>query len=217
MRSLLFLFLTALPALACERPVCIVPPDQMLLARQITFDDLPSGFGVGRQIPGILEQNGARFGERFAGQSLMQNGVFDAVQGPATAPLTLLPGAPGETLGILRLMRTSVLQGHGPVGFPRAEAVGEGAIAVIFDYDQSGLALDIRGGEMGQATVSFFARDGQVIDSHVLGPLSETTHGFERRGDLRDIAGLLVTNTDPEGIALDNLKFDKSAVLGLLN
>lgn len=207
----------ALPVWACERPVCEVDPADLQLARHITFDDLPSGFGVGRQIDGILEQRGVRFGERFVGQPLQALGDFDAVEGPANAPLSLLPGAPGETLGILRLMRTSVLQGHGPRGFPRAEAVGEGAIAVIFDNDQSAIALDLRGGEKGQATVRFFARNGQVIDTHTLGPLSETSHGFERAGDTSDIAGLLITNTDPEGIALDNLKFDKSAILGMLH
>lgn len=219
MRSLIVFYLTclsALPALACERPVCAVPADSLILARHITFDDLPSGFGVGRKIDGILEQNGARFGERFAGQSLETDGDFDVVLGPARAPLTLLPGAPGEALGILRLMRTSVLQGHGPRGFPRTEAVGEGAIAVIFDHDQSALALDIRGGERGDARLSFLGRDGRVIDTHVIGPLSESTHGFLRLDDQSDIAGLIVTNTDPEGIALDNLRFDKAAILSLL-
>lgn len=219
MRSLFLFCLTcliALPAFACERPVCAVPPDSLILARHITFDDLPSGFGIGRKIDGILEQNGARFGERFAGQPLEADGDFDVVPGPAQAPLTLVAGAPGEALGVLRLMRTSVLQGHGPRGYPRTEAVGEGAIAIIFDHDQSAIALDIRGGEQGTATLGFLSRDGQVIDTHVIGPLSETSHGFLRRDDLRDIAGLILTNKDPEGIALDNLRFDKSAVLGFL-
>ncbi|SHI78539.1 hypothetical protein SAMN05444000_10356 [Shimia gijangensis] len=219
MRSLFAFCLTvstALPVWACERPVCLVEADSLHLARHVTFDDLPSGFGVGRQIEGILDQNGVRFGERFSGQSLTVQGDFDGVEGTASAPLTLLPGAPGETLGILRLMRTSVLQGHGPRGFPRAEAVGEGAIAAIFDYDQSAISLDIRGGELGEATVTFLSRDGQKIDTHTLGPLSETSHGFLRQHRKSDIAGILITNTDPEGIALDNLRFDQSAILGWL-
>lgn len=206
----------ATPSLACERPVCLVPAESLMLSRHITFDDLPSGFGIGRKIDGILEQNGAQFGERFAGQPLESEGDFDVVPGPANAPLTLLPGAPGEALGILRLMRTSVLQGHGPRGYPRTEAVGEGAIAVIFDYDQSALSLDIRGGEQGVATIRFFSRDGHVIDTHTIGPLSETSHGFLRANEQTDIAGLILTNKDPEGIALDNLRFDKSAILSLL-
>lgn len=214
--ALCFSLLTALPALACDRAVCSVPADSLMLSRHITFDDLPSGFGVGRKIDGILEQNGARFGERFAGQPLESDGDFDVVPGPARAPLTLVPGAPGEALGILRLMRTSVLQGHGPRGFPKTEAVGEGAIAVIFDYDQSAIALDIRGGEQGMATLSFLARDGRVIDTHVIGPLSESSHGFLRADEQTDIAGLILTNKDPEGIALDNLRFDKAAILSLL-
>lgn len=193
-----------------------MPPESLSLSRHVTFDDLPSSFGIGRQITGILEQNGVRFGERFAGQPLESDGDFDVVSGPARAPLTLLPGAPGETLGILRLMRTSVLQGHGPRGYPRTEAVGEGAVAVIFDNDQSALSLDIRGGEQGIATLSFLSRDGRVIDTHVIGPLSETSHGFQRPDNQTDIAGLILTNKDPQGIALDNLRFDKPAILGLL-
>ncbi|MCP9481626.1 hypothetical protein NNA36_06580 [Shimia sp. CNT1-13L.2] len=219
MRSLLSLALVsllALPAWACETPVCPTDPDTLDLSRRITFDDLPSSFGVGRLINGILEQDGARFGERFAGQDLGRDGTFDRVNGTALAPLTLLPGAPNQSLGILRLMRTSVLQGHGPAGYPRTEAVGEGAIAVIFDWDQSAIALDIRGGEQGFATLTFLARDGRVIDSHTLGPLSEATYGFARKDDRPDIAGLLITNSDPEGIALDNLRFDRLAALSLL-
>ncbi|WP_299354596.1 hypothetical protein [uncultured Shimia sp.] len=220
MRSLFAFCLTvvtALPAWACERPVCPVPAESLILSRHITFDDLPSSFGIGRKIDGILEQNGVQFGERFVGQPLEAEGDFDVVPGPASAPLTLLPGAPGQALGILRLMRTSVLQGHGPRGFPKTEAVGEGAIAMIFDYDQSAIALDIRGGEQGHATLRFLSRDGRILDTHRIGPLSESTHGFLRSDEQTDIAGLLLTNNDPEGIALDNLKFDKAAILSLLH
>ncbi|MEQ9693378.1 hypothetical protein [Shimia sp. SDUM112013] len=219
MRSLFafgLILLLAPAAVACQRPVCAVPPEDLDLARVITFDDMPSSFGIGRQIEGILEQEGVRFGERFLGQVFVNMDGFDDVSGPARAPLTLLAGAPNETLGILRLMRTSVLQGHGPTQYPRADAVGEGAIAVAFDHEQGAVALDIRGGEMGFATLTFLARDGTPLDSHRIGPLGEASYGFLRAGGQRDIAGLVITNRDPEGIALDNLRFDRIAVLGLL-
>jgi hypothetical protein len=43
------------------------------------------------------------------------------------------------------------------------------------------------------------------------GPLSL---GFLRAGDLRDIAGLVITNTDPQGLAIDNLRFGPAPELG---
>ncbi|PHO02273.1 hypothetical protein CSC82_17115 [Rhodobacteraceae bacterium 4F10] len=219
MRSLFSFLLAqvwASAGLACDRPVCAVAPEDLQLARVVTFDNIPSSFGIGRKIDGILEQDGVRFGERFVGQSFSNEAGFDRVTGAARAPLTLLPGAPNETLGILRLMRTSVLQGHGPTQYPRADAVGEGAIAVAFDTDQSAIALDIRGGEMGHATLSFLRRDGSTIDTHRIGPLGEASYAFQRNPDTQDIAGLVLTNDDPEGIALDNLRFDQIQILGLL-
>ena len=206
----------ATPALACDTPICEVAPETLRLSRHITFDDQLSSFGVGREIGGLLEQPGATFGERFAGQVLTPEGDFDRFTGQPLAPLTILSGDKGQTLGILRLMRTSVLQGHGPRGFPRSEAVGEGAVAVLFDHDQSALALDIRGGEQGYATLIFLRRNGTEIHRLSLGPLSETSHGFLRQGGISDIAGLIVTNSDPEGIALDNLRFDRDPVIGMV-
>lgn len=41
-----------------------------------------------------------------------------------------------------------------------------------------------------------------------LGPLGEQQVGFARQGDLADIAGLVISNQDPEGIALDGVAFD---------
>lgn len=204
----------ASPSAACDAPVCLAEPDTLALSRVITFDNLPSGFGVGREIGDILDQPGARFGERFAGQILTPEGDFDRVSGQPLAPLSVLPGAKGQTLGIMRLMATSVLQGHGPRGFPSTQAVGEGAVAILFDHDQSALALDIRGGEQGEATLFFLRRDGSAIHHITLGPLSEASYGFHRQGGIPDIAGLLVINSDPEGIALDNLRFDQNAVIG---
>ena len=208
--------LAALPAAACETPVCLVGADTLSLARVITFDDQPSSFGVGRQIDGLLIQPGVSFGERFAGQTLSREGNFDRVGGTARTPLTLLPGAPGQTLGILRLMATSVLHGHGPEGFPKPEATGEGAIAVLFENDQSALAFDIRGGELGEARVTFLRRDGRPIHTLRLGPLAGASYGFQRLDDIADIAGLVIENSDPEGIAMDNLRFERNATLSLL-
>ena len=199
---------------ACDTAVCLVDPDTLHFTRVITFDDLPSSPGIGRQIDTVLVQPGARFGERFLGQTLFNTGDFDLVQGPALPPLTAIAGAPGQSLGSIRLASTTVLHGHGPRGFPNPEAVGEGAISVVFDRDQTAFGFDIRGGESGAATVVFLRRDGSIIASLGLGPLAEKSYAFVRRMGENDIAGFLFENTDPQGVSLDNLRFENNQVIG---
>lgn len=201
-------------ASACERPICLVPHDSLRFSKLVDFDDLPTSIGVGRVIEGVLVQDGVRFGEHFAGQSLSPLGDFDQINGAPMIPLTVLEGSKGQSLGTMRLSGTNVLHGHGHRRFPRVEAVGEGAIAVLFDHDQPALSFDIRGGEQGFATVQFLRRDGSVIDTISLGPLAEDSFGFLRQGTLSDIAGFVLLNTDPQGVALDNLRFESAPILG---
>lgn len=214
-RTLFALALVAtvpLPAMGgpppCAAPICVQPRDELGLSRLLTFEDVPNSLGVGARIDDLLTRPGARLGERFAGQILTQDGDFDRVSGRPDAPLTVQPGTPGRNLGAIRLPGTVVLHGLGPRGFPRAEAIGEGAIAIAFDHDQGALALDLRGGEGGHATVIFYRRDGSIIHRLHLSPLGEDSFGFLRNATDADIAGLLILNSDPQGIAIDNLAFD---------
>ena len=216
MRLALILALLPLPALACEaEPVCLVPRDSLRLASLIDFNDLPSSFGVGMAIDEVLVRPGARFGERFAGQWVVDEDGFDRIMGPAISPLEVIAGEKGANLGAMRLWGgTTILQGHGASGHPRDDAVGEGAIAVLFDRDQPALAFDIRGGEDGAARVIFVDRQGAVIHALSLGPLKEDEFTFQRRGLVPDIAGFWIVNDDPQGLALDNLRFDAEELLG---
>lgn len=198
----------------CGDAVCLAPRETLGLAHVITFDDVRSALGIGHPIEGVLVRPGARFGERFAGQIVESEGDFDRVSGTPLAPLTVVPGAPGATLGAMRLGATTVLQGHGPRAFPRTEAVGEGAIAVAFDHDQAALAFDLRGGESGALIVTFLRRDGSQIARLRISPLREESLGFLRRGSIPDIAGILIENSDPQGVAIDNLAFDKDQLTG---
>jgi hypothetical protein len=210
MRRILPLLFTLLPALAsaCDRPVCIIDPTALHFGRIITFDDQPGNFGPGLPIDGLLILPGASFGERFAGQNLTAEGDFDLVTGAALPPLTPIPGAPGQTFSILRITGASLLSGTGPGGFPMNVANGEGAVAILFDGDQSVLRLDLRGGEGGVAHIMFLSRDGAIIDQIDLTPLTEGAFGFARNATVADIAGLVISNHDPEGIALDAVAFD---------
>ena len=210
----LWLLLQPLQAAACDTPVCLTDYDSLRLVRLVSFDDLASSAGPGRKLDDILVQPGVRFGERFAGQIRQSNGNYDTINGTALGPLTLVPGGPGETLGLKRLITTTVLLGYGPRRYPRREAIGEGAIAILFERDQSEIGFHIRGGEKGHATVIFLRRDGSAIQQLILGPLGEDRFGFVRQGGVSDIAGLVVYNDDPEGMALDDLRFEKDDLLG---
>lgn len=196
-------------AMACGAPVCLVDPNSLVLPQIITFDDVRSGAGPGHYLDDILPLEGATFGERFAGQDLMIRGPHDEVTGDAFAPLTMLAGPDGQNLSVVHFAGTTVLNGYGAAGFPNREGQGEGAIAVLFDTDQSALAFDLRGGEAGSALVSFHRRDGTLIGQVPIQPTGEFAVGFLRTGGTNDIAGFVVTNSDPQGIAIDTLRFGK--------
>lgn len=195
--------------LACDTAVCRVDPDTLSLPRAITFDGTRKSFGPGHPVDGILKLEGAQFGERFAGHSIAPAGLHDQITGTPFAPLTLMAGAQGQNLSVVGFMGVSVLNGYGPAGYPNREAQGEGAIAWLFDEDQYALTIHIRGGESGAAQVSFLRRDGALLARIDVAPVGEDAVGFLRRGGIDDIAGVVITNTDPQGIAIDTIRFGK--------
>ncbi len=208
------LWITASAAGACETPVCLVDPGALALTRIITFDETRSTRGPGHQIKDLLVMQGAVFGERFAGQAVSSAGDHDKITGTALPPLTVMPGADGQNLSIVYFEGNNILNGYGVAGYPKRHAQGEGAISALFDEDQSALAFQIRGGEAGPAKVAFLARDGNVIAELDLPPPGEHEYGFIRAGGIADIAGILITNRDPQGLAIDNVRFGKTPELG---
>ncbi len=210
-----FLFaILPLPTLACGTAVCLVHPDSLALPEVITFDQTRSGAGPGYLVDDILVLGGARFGERFAGQTLYSQGTHDDVAGTALAPLTLLAGDAGQNLSVVNFRGTTVLNGYGHAGFPKRDAQGEGTIAVLFDQDQSALSLDLRGGEAGSVQIMFLRRDGSQITILPVSSVGETILAFERAQSEADIAGVVLNNTDPQGIAIDTIRFGKALNLG---
>ena len=196
-------------AMACGASVCLVDPDSLFLPKVIDFDDLASGWGPGIEVDDVLPLAGASFGEHFAGQRVASSNSFDLITGPAIQPLTLMAGQEGQNLSVVNFSGNAVINGWGMAGFPKREAQGEGAIAVLFDNDQSALAFDLRGGEAGAASVTFLRRDGDVIATVPVEPTGEFAVGFIRNKGQEDIAGFVVTNTDPQGLAIDTLRFGK--------
>lgn len=161
-----------------------------------------------------MRLGGASFSERFAGQILGADGDFDTVTGTALPPLTLIPGAPGQTLSVVSLNGTNTLNGFGPAGFPRHNAQGEGAIAVLFEQDQPAFSFELLGGEKGTARIQFLRRDGSLIHAMTIGDLARGGLGFLRADGVADIAGFVLTNLDPQGIAIDDLRFGPPPQLG---
>jgi len=216
MRIWHILALTLMPqtAMACGNTVCLVNPDSLILPQVIDFDDQPSGWGPGVEVDDVLALPGARIGEHFAGQQVSTSGAHDIVTGPAFAPLTVRAGRDGQNLSVVHFSGTTLINGFGAAGYPSRDAQGEGAIAVEFDEDQSALSFELRGGEAGAASVTFLRRDGAILGTVPVVPTGEFTVGFITYDGNDDIAGFVITNTDPQGLAIDTLRFGKPPDIG---
>ena len=129
--------------------------------------------------------------------------------------MTLQVGAVGQNLDILFWppSESNVIDGLGPSGFPNDNALGEGAIAALFNADQVELGFDVVGANGGTATVNFFRRDGSLIGTVVLSlqaSAGNQSFAFRRAGGVRDIAGLSIHNDDGGGIGYDNFRIDNT-------
>jgi hypothetical protein len=193
-------------------PINLIFPNQLNVTDRIDFNGVPLG-----NHNEIIVLSGASFGERFAGQIRSSNGVFDVLSGSPTRPLSLVAGAALRNLEIsdnpAGPAGNRVLDGLGPRGFPNFNARGEGSVAVLFGVDQSEFGLDILQADGGSAFLSFFRRDGSLIDRITLDDLTDGTVAFRRAGDVQDIAGFSIFNNDPGGLAFDNLRFNAVAVV----
>ena len=227
MRALLSILAVALAAPAQADSIALVPYETLepRLVTRVDFEDLPRQMSPGTSLDGVQRFEGARIGERFAGQTLFHENGFDRLSPAPLPPLTLSAGAPGQNLAVSFITTLSnQVAGLAPPGYPERRAGGEGAIAVLFDRDQFALgfrvAAEIELPEDAPASlmrVSFFRRDASLIATLDV-PLGWgfRGYGFLRDGETEDIAGITVTNSDPEGIAIDDLIFDTDLVLGLL-
>jgi hypothetical protein len=175
---------------------------------RFSFESVAGGVAPGTNYDGLLNFGGVLIGERFAGQVLGASGNSDTLSGSPSGPLTVEPGLAGENTVVFANSGSQVLAGLGPLGFPAFDAIGEGAVAILFDNDQSSFGFRSVGGNLGSATFDFFRRDGSLIDTLMPTGLGVNEFGFLRDGGVRDIAGISIWNTDPAGIAFDDIIFD---------
>jgi MYXO-CTERM domain-containing protein len=202
-----------------------------------------SGFASGGSGPRntVVQGNGLSFGERFAGQQLGTQTIdfpgfvtasYDVLSGSPTSVLTLEAGSADRNLwiGDTQTQTGFVIAGCGPNGSAFGPSgVGHGSVAVLFDADQSQLGFRIGGQNGSTGIVSFFRRDGSLIETLNLslvgvipGFTPDLTFGFLRDGAVADIAGFSITHNDFAGIYMDDFIFSSSvpapgaiALLGL--
>jgi hypothetical protein len=195
-------------------PINSVPYGSIVGNGFVDFEDLPQVAAPGLNFDAIFASNGTQFAERFVGQTLSFSGNFDVLSGAPTNPLALQAGAPSMNINVFDFDPTNgnVLTGLGPLGFPNFDAIGEGAVSILFDFDQAAFGFQLLGGDGGTGTIDFYRRDGSLISSVGVSGLANDFYGFAREGDVKDIAGISISNLDPAGIAIDNLKFTVQGV-----
>ena len=166
------------------------------------------------QAPGILtRRDGGRHDSLIATQ--------------ADSPLRLVTGPDGQGLAVARHrgFGSNAAFPIGPDGFDRLSGRGEGSLAILFDQDQRATGMLIhsdypdplgtRPAPRGAVEVIFMARDGHVLGK-VITPLIEgiTALGFQTASGQPLIAGVVILNTDPGGVAVDDILFARAALLG---
>lgn len=176
---------------------------------------------------------GLHVGSHFAGQrtailTRRVGGRHDALQAAtADAPLTLAAGPPGQGLAVAhhRGFGSNAAFPVGPDGFDRISGRGEGSLAILFDRDQRATGLLIhadypdplgtRPAPRGMVEAIALARDGRVL-GRIATPLGPgiTALGLQSATGLPEIAGLVILNTDPGGIAVDDILFSRAALIG---
>jgi hypothetical protein len=197
----------ALAAGGASAAIISIAPGSLMGSELVTFDDVAGGAAPGTNYDAVFVSGGVSFAERFVGQTNTPAGGFDVLSNAALAGLSLQIGTAGQNLNIFLNGSSQVLTGLGPAGFPSFGAIGEGAFAALFTTDQSEFGFDLVGGDGGSATVDFWARDGSLLGSILVGGLSTQSYAFQSTVG-NDIAGISIWNNDGAGIGFDNLRFD---------
>lgn len=211
-------------------------PYNALAARmpeKIGFETLPAQAEPGVALDHPFAVPGAQIGVRFAGQSpavlvTRAGHRFDDLgQRRADAPLRLVPDPPGQGLAFARHrgFGSVAVFPLGPDGFAARSGRGEGSLAVLFKDDQPGVGLLVhsdyadplgaRDAPPGAVQLIVLGRDGAVIGVQVirLGP-GITPIAVQRDAGQRDIAGFVLLNSDPGGIAVDDILLARAPLLG---
>ncbi|SMH34876.1 hypothetical protein [Maritimibacter sp. HL-12] len=201
---------------AAAGPVEQVDPESLALAGRMDFETLPVLPEPGQAHGAPLTAPGLAIGEAFAGQTVT-GAPHDRLADAPRAPLTLAPFDAGQGLATAYHagFGSNALFPLGPAGFPAIEARGEGAVALLFEADARALALKIHADyhdplgarpPPGTATLRFYSRAGDLIDRHEIA-LSQGVAGLGFVSAGPGFAGVTITNDDPGGIAIDDIRY----------
>lgn len=177
------------------------------------FEDLGLSTNESVNFDSIFESQNTSFGEYFTGQTVGTNGDFDTLSGLPSGTLQLNAGAPNQNINAIEgaggIPNNTAISGLGPTGFPNSSSIGEGAISILFDFDQSEFGFEIIGANSGTAHIQFFTRNGSLFDDIMLDLGAGTSSwGFLTDDNSQAIAGVSITNIDAGGIGYDNFIYD---------
>lgn len=227
--GLVCLILAAGPAAAQNIRQVAIQQIAPVLNAIVDFEGFDAGTEPGKEMSRLVSGAGASVGTAFAGQrrttyniasSAGQHFEFDPAQGPAL-PFRL-SGDGSFVIAWHRGFGSDAAFPVGPDGANRASGRGEGTLAVVFEDDQTVLAFRVHADypdplgtrpSPGTAQVSFFARDGAILETIII-PLHHgvMTLGFETMDT--GIAAFTISNTDPGGIAVDDIMFRRNVPTG---
>lgn len=217
------------PALAGASELRKVPYDTLKSVphRVETFDSLPSVTEPGLNFDYHWRAPGLSIAERLLGQSVEENatehGRFDHLTGLPGAPPRVVPGAPGQNFTIAHHdgFGSNALFPLGPVGVAGADGRGEGSIAFTFDDPQFAFGLRIHAeypdplGERPMpraAEVAFYDVNARLLTRFVL-PLQSGVMSLAWRSGY-GVAAVTIENTDPGGIAIDDILYEVEDLSG---
>lgn len=224
-------------SLAQARADTIIPRPYQALVQELErvegFEAWPRRTEPGHLLAAPHRGDGITVASHFEGQNpailTLRNGArFDSLtQTAAQAPLKLETGPPAQGIAIALHdgFASNAAFPIGPAGFNRIEGRGEGMLAILFDHDQRATGLLIhsdyadplgsRPAPRGTVEVILLDRMGRVL-ARPATPLAQgiTALGYATADGAPLIAGLVVLNTDPGGIAVDDILYDRAAMLG---
>ena len=194
-----------------------------------TFEAFDAGNGFeGANYDGEVANGlGLTIGERFVGQTITDGtnqqggGVHDLVVGAPTGALALALGPANQNLVIGDTTPAGgtghAISGLGSVGWPSFSAIGEGAVAMLFAYDQPDVGFTVFGAwEPGDLRADFYNRDGGLLGSIVIDEVIDAGWGFGTGDGSAVIAGVVLTNTEGEGLSFDNVRYHTVPAPGAL-
>ncbi|QKK08287.1 MAG: hypothetical protein HND58_08905 [Planctomycetota bacterium] len=98
------------------------------------------------------------------------------------------------------------ISGLSSPGWPNFQAIGEGAATFLFDVGQPDVGFTTFGAlDGGDLRADFYDRGGGLLGSVTIDEIRDGGFGFATSDGSASIAGMVITNTEAEGISYDNV------------